>query len=176
MKNIQTRLLLSLIPLILVVLIALSGVSYYLAKEALSKSVDDTGRAVGTDYSQRVQADMEQMIAQLEDLASIEGMRTGIDKVKIIQAMADMQKRLGIFDVVVFFDLDGSGVASTGQMAVALAVPIMNNGQVTGVLLGTFSMERLSGMMKDLKFLDTGYGQVSDDSGIIIAIPNDLIL
>ena len=202
-KNIQTRLLLSLIPLILVVLIALSGVSYYLAKQSLSKSVDDTGRAVGTDYSNRVQADMEQMIAQLEDLASIQRVRTGTNKAQITEAMAEMQKRLGIFDVVLFISPDGSGIASTGQtasygdreyfkkvlatkkpvvsdplvskvtgkLAVALAVPVMNNGQLTGVLLGTFSMERLSEMMKDLKFLDTGYGQVADDSGMVIAHP-----
>lgn len=202
-KNIQTRLLLSLIPLILVVLIALSGVSYYLAKQSLIKSVDDTGRAVGTDYSNRVQADMEKLIAQLEDLASIQRIRTGTDKVQIIEAMAEMQKRLGIFDVLVFISPDGSGIASTGQaasygdreyfkkvlatkkavvsdplvskvtgkLAVVLAVPVMNNGQLTGVLLGTFSMERLSEMISDLKFLDTGYGQVSDDSGMIIAHP-----
>jgi len=202
-KNIQTRLLLSLLPLILVVLMALSGVSYYLAKESLAKSVDDTGRAVGTDYSKRVEADMEKMIAQLTELASNERIRTGVDKVQISQAMADMQKRLGVFDVVVFISPDGSGVNSTGQeafygdreyfkkvlatkkaaisdplvskvtgkLAIVLAVPVVNNGQETGVLLGTFSMERLSEMMKDMKFLETGYGQVSDDSGMIIAHP-----
>ncbi|GMA98944.1 methyl-accepting chemotaxis protein [Pelosinus sp. IPA-1] len=202
-KNIQTRLLLSLIPLILVVLIALSGVSYYLAKQSLLKSVDDTGRAVGTDYSNRVQADMEKMIVQLEDLASIQRIRTGTDKVQIKEAMAEMQKRLGIFDVVAFISPDGSGIINTGQtasyndreyfkkvlatkkavvsdplvskvtgkLAVVLAVPVINNGQLTGVLIGTFSMEKLSEMMKDLKFLDTGYGQVADDSGMVIAHP-----
>ncbi|WP_378954334.1 methyl-accepting chemotaxis protein [Pelosinus sp. sgz500959] len=202
-KNIQTRLLLILIPLILVVLIVLSGASYYLAKQALEKSVDDTGRAVGTDYSKRVEADMEQMIAQLEDLASNPHLRAGTDKVQIVGAMAEMKQRLGLFDVVIFISPDGAGVASTGQtasygdreyfkkvlttkkavvsdpiiskvtgkLAVVLAVPTISNGQVTGVLLGTFSMERLSEMIKELKFLDTGYGQVSDDSGLIIAHP-----
>ncbi|AIF49869.1 methyl-accepting chemotaxis protein [Pelosinus sp. UFO1] len=202
-KNIQTRLLLGLIPLILVVLIALSGVSYYLAKQSLLKSVDDTGRAVGTDYSNRVQADMEKMIVQLEDLASIQRIRAGTDKVQITEAMSEMQKRLGIFDVVAFISPDGSGVINTGQtasyndreyfkkvvatkkavvsdplvskvtgkLAVVLAVPVMNNGQLTGVLIGTFSMEKLSEMMKELKFLETGYGQVADDSGMVIAHP-----
>lgn len=203
MKNIQTRLLLIILPLILVVLVTLSGISYYLAKQSLSKSVDDTGRAVGIDYSVRVQSDIGRMIAQLEDLASIQGIRTGTDKVQIIQAMAETQKRLGIFDVIIFIAPDGSGVVNTGQtasygdrdyfkkvlttqkpavsdilvskatgkLAVALAVPVMDNGQITGVLLGTFSLERLSAMIKDLKFLDTGYGQISDDSGVIIAHP-----
>jgi methyl-accepting chemotaxis protein len=202
-KNIQTRLLLALLPLILVVLGSLAGVSYYLAKQSLAKSVDQTAMAVGVDYSKRVQADMEKMISQLEDLASIQRVRTGADKIQISQAMAEMQNRIGIFDVVVFISPDGSGIANTGQtasygdrdyfkkvlatrksvisdplvskvtgkLAVALAVPVMHNGQLTGVLIGTFSMERLSNMISDLKFLDTGYGQVSDDSGMIIAHP-----
>ena len=203
-KNIQTRLLLSLIPLILVVLLALSGVSYYLAKESLAKSVDDTGRAVGIDYSNRVQADMEKMIVQLESLASIQSIRTGADKVQITEAMAEMKKRLGIFDVVAFISPDGSGFSSlgesasysnreyfkkvlltkeavisdplvskfTGKLGVVLAVPVMNNGQLTGVLLGTVSMERLTHMMKELKFLETGYGQITAATGTIIAHPN----
>ncbi|MBP2659400.1 MAG: methyl-accepting chemotaxis sensory transducer with Cache sensor [Firmicutes bacterium] len=202
-KNIQTRLLLVLLPLILVVLGALSGASYYLAKQSLTKSIDEMGRAVGTDYSNRVQADMERMLTQLDDLASIQRIRTGTDKVQISEAMAEMQKRVGIFDAVIFISPDGSGIASTGQtasygereyfkkvlstkkavisdplvskvtgnLAVVLAVPVMNNGQLTGVLIGTFSMERMSKMISDLKFLDTGYGQVSDNSGIIIAHP-----
>jgi len=202
-KNIQTRLLLVLLPLILVVLISLSGVSYYLAQKSLVKSVDDTGKAVGTDYSNRVQADMEKLIAQLEDLASVQQISTGTDQVQIIQAMAEMQKRLGSFDAVTFITPDGSGVNSvgrkasyvdreyfkkviatkkavvsnplisntTGKVAVILAVPVMNNGQLTGVLFGSFSADRLTNMIKDLKFMDTGYGQVADDSGMLIAHP-----
>lgn len=50
-------------------------------------------------------------------------------------------------------------------------MPVKNNGQLTGVLVGTFSVERLSAMIKDLKFLDTGYGQLADQSGMIIAHP-----
>jgi methyl-accepting chemotaxis protein len=208
-KNIQTRLLLVLLPLILVVLGALSGASYYLAKQSLTKSIDEMGRAVGTDYSNRVQADMERMITQLDDLASIQRIRTGTDKAQISEAMAEMQKRVGIFDAVIFISSDGSGITNTGQidsygereyfkkvlvtkkavisnplvskvtgkLSVVLAVPVINNGQLTGVLTGTFSMERMTNMISDLKFLDTGYGQVSDDSGIIIAHPKqpDLI-
>jgi len=186
-----------------VVLIVLSGVSYYLAKESLAKSVDDTGRSVGTDYSNRVQADTDKMIAQLDDLASIQCIRAGTDKVQIVEAMAEMKKRLGIFDVVAYISPDGSGVSSlgetssysnreyfkkilstkkavisdplvskfTGKLGVVLAVPVMNNGQLTGVVLGTVSMERLTNLIKDMKFMETGYGQVTDDSGMIIAHP-----
>jgi methyl-accepting chemotaxis protein len=202
-KNIQTRLLLILLPLILMVLGVLAGVSYYLSQQSLAKSIDQTAMAVGTDYSQRVQGDMELMISQLGDLASIQRIRLGTDKAQIVEAMTEAQKRLGTFDAITFVFLDGSGISSTGttasfadrdyvkkvmatnkaavsdplvskvtgKLAVALAVPVMNNGQLTGVLVGTFSMERLTAMIKDLNFLETGYGQISDDSGMIIAHP-----
>lgn len=202
-KNIQTKLLVILLPLVLVVLSALSGVSYYLAKQALTKSVDETARVVGTDYSNRVQDDMELMISQLEDLASIQRIHTGADKTQIVEAMAEMQKRTGIFDAVVFISPDGSGITNTGttasygerdyfkkvlttqkavisdpliskttgKLAVVLAVPVKNNSQLSGVLVGTFSVDRLTEKIKDMKFLDTGYGQLSDDSGMIIAHP-----
>lgn len=200
-KSIQTRLLIILLPLIIVVLVALSGVSYYLSTQYLTKSVDETAIAVGTDYANRVQGDIEVMLAHLEDLASIQRIRAGADKTQIVTAMAEAQQRLGKFDAIVFVSPDGAGITnmgtsaaygdrdyfkkviaskkpvvsdplvskSTGKLAVVLAVPVMNNGQLTGALVGTFSVERLDKMISELKFLDTGYGHISDDSGNLIA-------
>ena len=202
-RSIQTRLLLVLLPLILIALSVLAGSSYYLSKHSLAKSIGQTAMAVGMDYSQRVQADMETMIAQLEDLASVGQISTGTDKLQSVAIMAETQKRLGKFDVLVLIAADGSGITSagasasyadreyfkkvmatqkptvseplvsraTGKLAVALAVPVTNQGRLTGVLVGTFSMERLSTMIKELKFLETGYGQLADDSGMLIAHP-----
>lgn len=202
-KSIQTRLLVSLLPLMMIVLALLAGVSYYVSRQALSDSVAQTAMATGTDYGRRVQADMEVMIVELKDLASIQRIRTGADKSQIVEALAEAHKRLGDFDAIVFISPDGAGVnhtgaaaaygerdyfkkvmqtkapvvsdplvsKTTGKLAVVLAVPVVNNDQMTGVLVGTFSVERLTDCIKDLKFLDTGYGQLSDDSGMIIAHP-----
>ena len=202
-KNIQTKLLLILLPLVFVVLSVLSGASYYLSKQSLTKSVDQTAMAVGTDYSKRAQADMEQMLTRLEDLGNLQEIRAGADKVQIVQAMAEAKKRFGTFDEVSYIAPDGSGLTSTGATApygdrdyfkkvmatkkavvsdplisklsgkllLILAVPVTNNDQLTGVLVGTLSVERLSALIKDLKFLDTGYGQIADASGVIIADP-----
>ena len=203
-KNIQTRLLLALLPLLILALCLLSGASYYLSRQALTKSINQTATAVGTDYSERIKGDMELMIAQLEDLASIQRIRAGVDKVQIVQALVETQQRLGKFDVLVFVAPDGAGLTSegksasyadrdyfkkvlatkkpfvsdplvsraTGKLAVALAVPVTNQGNLTGVLVGTFSMDRLNAMIKELKFLETGYGQLVDDSGMLIAHPH----
>ena len=202
-RSIQTRLLLVLLPLVLIALCVLAGTSYYLSKQSLAKSIGQTAMAVGMDYSQRVQSDMETMIAQLEDLASVAQISAGTDKALSIALMAQTQKRLGKFDVVVLISADGAGITSagatasyadrayfkkvletqkpvvsdpliskaTGKLAVALAVPVTNQGRLTGVLVGTFSMDRLNTMIKELKFLETGYGQLADDSGMILAHP-----
>lgn len=202
-KNIQTRLLVILLPLIFAILGVMFGVSYYLSQQALTKSINATARAVGGDYANRLQSDIELNIARLEDLANLQRIRTGTDKTQIVEAMAEFQNRLGTYDVVVFASPDGLGVntlgsaanyadreyfkkvmstkksivsdplisKATGKMAVVLAVPVTNNGQVTGVLIGTISLDKLTVLLKDLKFLDTGYGQLADAGGLIIAHP-----
>ncbi|KGK87160.1 chemotaxis protein [Desulfosporosinus sp. HMP52] len=202
-KSIRTKLLLLLLPLVIVVLGVLTGVSYHLSKQSLTKSVDQTAKAVGTDYSYRVKADIELRISRLKDLGNLEEIRTGTDKEQMTRAMADAKERFGTFDAIVFVAPDGSGLTSTGaiapygdrdyfkkvietkqtvvsdplvskstgKLAIVLAVPVINNEQLTGVLVGTFSVERLSALIKDLKFLDTGYGQIADDAGTIIAHP-----
>lgn len=202
-KNIQTKLLLILLPLVFIVLSVLTGVSYYLSKQSLTQSVNQTAMAVGTDYSNRVHADVELMLSRLQDLGNLQEIRTGADKVQVAQTLAEAKTRFGTFDAVVLIAPDGSGLTSTGatapygdrdyfkkvidtkkavvsdplvskttgKLAVVLAVPVTNKDQLTGVLVGTFSVERLSALIKDVKFLDTGYGQIADDSGVIIAHP-----
>ena len=62
-------------------------------------------------------------------------------------------------------------VRSTGKMSVNLAVPILNNGQLIGVMTGTYSLEKMSDSLKELKFKDTGYGAIVDDKGLLLAHP-----
>lgn len=202
-KKIQTKLLLILLPLFFVILGLLSGVSYYISKQALTKSVDQTGMAIGTDYSQRVKMSIEDMIIHLDDLASIQRIRTGTDQKGIVEAMLEAQIRIGDFDSITFIWPNGTGISNTGatstfnereyfknilatkksamsdpqiskttgKLSISVGVPVMNKGQLTGVLVGTFSLEKLSEMIKELKFMETGYGYIIEDSGLVIAHP-----
>ncbi len=47
---------------------------------------------------------------------------------------------------------------TTGKLSIIFAVPVFHNGQLTGVLGGTYSLETFSEMLKSLKFKETGYG------------------
>jgi methyl-accepting chemotaxis protein len=60
---------------------------------------------------------------------------------------------------------------TTGSLSVVLATPVFNNGQITGVLGGTYSLEMLTELMRGLKFKETGYGFIADHSGTVIAHP-----
>ncbi|MBU2703079.1 methyl-accepting chemotaxis protein [Sporomusaceae bacterium BoRhaA] len=202
-KSIQIKLLMILVPLFLVFLGLLSLSSYYFSKQSLTASVNETAMAVGTDYANRVQDDIEVLLARLDGVANHPALRIGSDKAQIMQVLQEVKQANNGFDALIFIAPDGMGVTSegtmanygdrdyfkqavstkkavvsnpllsksTGKLSVMLAVPVMNNGQMTGVTIGTVSLERLTNMIGDLKFLETGYGQISDASGMIIAHP-----
>lgn len=201
--SIRTRLLLVLLPLVFIMLCVLSGVSYYFSRQALETSVADTAKAVGMDYGNRIRADVELMVSQLNDLASIDFVRDGSDQERIMAALLDAKKRLGVFDVMAYITPAGNGITTmgtkavyaerpyfkqvmatkrvviteptiaktTGKLVVILAVPVINNGQVTGIVIANVPLDRLTEMMKELKYLDSGYGQLTHSTGMLIAHP-----
>ena len=60
---------------------------------------------------------------------------------------------------------------TTGKLAFNIAVPIMSNGNMTGVLTGSFALDKLTALIKDLQWLDTGYGLLANADGNVIAHP-----
>ena len=202
-QSVQTKLLLIFLPLIFIVLGVLSGVSYYVAQKALVSSIDQTALAIGSEYSSRLQKDMEELVGNLEGIAAIDFVREGTDQERIVTVMADMKQRVGIFGTVAYIAPNGSAITSDRKLetyaerdyfkqalatkkmvatapmmskslkklVVILAVPVLNNGQVTGVLMGNVPLDRVGEMLKNVKYLDTGYGVVVDESGLIIADP-----
>lgn len=60
---------------------------------------------------------------------------------------------------------------TTGKVAVNVAVPVVFNEQLTGVLTGSISLEKLTGLIKDLQFQTTGYGVIADNVGSVIVHP-----
>ncbi|MBU2702407.1 methyl-accepting chemotaxis protein [Sporomusaceae bacterium BoRhaA] len=57
----------------------------------------------------------------------------------------------------------------TGKISLAIAVPVVVNGNLTGVLQATVPLDSLNDMVKDIKFKDSGYGVIAAKSGMIIA-------
>ena len=57
----------------------------------------------------------------------------------------------------------------SGKISIGIAVPVMVNGNLTGVLAATVPLDKLNDMVKDIKFKDSGYGVIFDKSGMVIA-------
>ncbi|MDF2565236.1 MAG: methyl-accepting chemotaxis sensory transducer with Cache sensor [Massilibacillus sp.] len=57
----------------------------------------------------------------------------------------------------------------TGKISLAIAVPIIVNGNLTGILQATVPLDSLNDMVKDIKFKDSGYGIIAAKSGMVIA-------
>jgi methyl-accepting chemotaxis protein len=60
----------------------------------------------------------------------------------------------------------------TGKMIVVLTVPVLHNGQLTGMVSGVYSLDSLSQMLQGLKFKETGFGFLADQTGTILAHPD----
>ncbi|MDF2929690.1 MAG: methyl-accepting chemotaxis sensory transducer with Cache sensor [Anaerospora sp.] len=165
-------------------------------------SVNETAMAVGSDYSNRIKSEMQDVMVRLDDLARVTAIRTVGDRAQAVAAMAETQQIVG-FETVLFIAPDGSAVRgdgttgqygdreyfkkvmdtkksyvsemliskATGKISVVLATPVMNNGQLMGVIGGTYSLEKMTELIKDMKFLDSGYGNIVDNNGVLLAHP-----
>lgn len=60
----------------------------------------------------------------------------------------------------------------TGKLSINISVPVLENGQVIGVLTCPSSFGNISNIIKDIKIETSGYAFLADDSGAIIANPN----
>lgn len=57
------------------------------------------------------------------------------------------------------------------KYGVALCVPVIRDNQLVGVLFGTYSLEQLVPIIKDIRFKQQGYGALIDASGTYLAHP-----
>lgn len=204
-KRMKARLLLFFLPVILVILILLTGISYYFSSHALTKDVQDNASTVGTDYGNSIKDRTEYDFVQLEGIAGLPAIKNPGDKQAIVAILASVKERASDFDGIFYINPDGSGFNSdgketniskrpfykkaidtkkkvlsdpivgnlSGKLSVVLAIPVLNNNQVVGLITGTVPMEKLSAVMDSVKFLQTGYGQLIDTTGMLIGDPKN---
>ncbi|MDR3591987.1 MAG: methyl-accepting chemotaxis protein [Negativicutes bacterium] len=55
-----------------------------------------------------------------------------------------------------------------GEMSVVFAAPVFDNGQMTGLVSGTYSVANLAELAKEVKFKESGYSFVCDDEGLVV--------
>ena len=84
-----------------------------------------------------------------------------------------LQQAIKTQKVVVSEPVVGKG---TNKAMVVIAVPILDNGKLVGILNGTASLDILNELVKEIKFKDSGYGAIIAQSGLLLAHKNtDLV-
>lgn len=64
--------------------------------------------------------------------------------------------------------------ASIGKPVIAISTPILDNSDnIAGIYIGALTLDKLSGITKDLKFGNTGVAYIVDKNGNLVAHPND---
>ena len=61
--------------------------------------------------------------------------------------------------------------AITGKVVVIIAVPVLNNGTVTGVVTGTIGLSNFDESLSNISVYQTGRVLIADESGIVIIDP-----
>jgi len=201
LSSIRIRLLLMILPLMIVSLGTVAGLSYYFSNQFLLKSIDETAVAIGADYSNQIKGVISERVIELEGLASSPVMKFGNDTVQIVKALSELHKRTGNFDNINALLPDGSGVRfngtttnvadrdyykavvntkqvyisdpllarNNGKLSLIIAIPVLEEGKLVKIITGNVSLERVNDLIKEIKFKETGYATLLDDSGMIIA-------
>jgi len=114
-QGIRVRLMAIIAALLIGSLLVVSGTSYYYARQYLSSSIDATEASVASDTAFRIKTNMDTLIVQLEDLASIARLQSG-DKVQILPAIQEAHKRIGKFEGIIFASIDGQAINETNAV------------------------------------------------------------
>ena len=58
---------------------------------------------------------------------------------------------------------------ATGRLSIVMAVPVIDNGRLTGVLESTIALTNLNDLVQKIKFENDGYGIIADKNGMLLA-------
>lgn len=59
----------------------------------------------------------------------------------------------------------------TNKLGIIIAVPVLDKGQLTGIITGNVSLDRVTGLINDSKFMESGFAFIIDNSGVMLAYP-----
>lgn len=66
---------------------------------------------------------------------------------------------------------DPAVARSNGKLSVIIDVPIVKDGKSVGAVTGTYTLDKLSDLIKEINFKDSGHGLLVDGSGVVLSDP-----
>jgi methyl-accepting chemotaxis protein len=197
--HIRTKFLVVLLPLFLLSFIAFSAISYYMSNRSLSEDSNEIAKGIGTQVSLGVNEDIQEKMIHLDELThnpgivhvdEAEKVKTLADAKKrlhgftvLLYADVNGQALNNAGEAMDYSFKDyirqvretkkpcvSSPFASkTGVLSVALVCPIIENDVFEGFVYGLVSLESLSDMAGQFKYMDTGYVFILNEDGLVLA-------
>lgn len=66
--------------------------------------------------------------------------------------------------------MTGPSVSGTsGKLITIIAYPVLDNGELTGIIYGTIELEDISSLVGGIKYMETGHVYIADKDGLVIA-------
>ncbi len=114
-SSIKVKLILIFLPFVIVSFTVLSGLGYFLSRQALTRSVDDTAMAIGADYAHRIENNINGAKVQLESFTSSSPIYNPVDRQALVKNLYDCNKHLEYLANIVYLFPNGSGVRPDGS-------------------------------------------------------------
>ncbi len=115
LNSVKRQFLVVLMPLFLGIIVLLSGIGYYFARESLMESAQDLVKSQSQTISLTLANDVGEKMIRLEELANIKGLAGSSDADKVA-VLAAAKSRYKGFDMVAYADLNGKAISDTGQL------------------------------------------------------------
>lgn len=199
LRSIRTKFLVVLIPLCILSMGILAGVSYYVASNMLQNTTREAASELGQKFSWQIKYEVDNKMRVLEEFAA-NPVFHGTDTAAKLKILLDAKER-NAFPSMMVLDPNGIGYGTNGKptdrrdreyvkkvqetkqsyvpepnlsaitntLVVVLTTPIMDKGQMAGMITGTIDLGDLSSEVGNVKFKESGYGYIVDRSGVVIA-------
>ena len=198
-KNVQTKFLVMLMPIFILSFLILSSISYYMANTSLSKANNETVKAMGQKAATDVERGIDERVIRLEELGMDKVLRGADDKAKIAYLAESQKrlgfdslyysdlngdcvradgKHFNRADREYFKKVKETKKAyvpspvvsaDTGKLILVLTAPAFENGKFVGMMMGSITLEKLSKVLDQVEFQDSGYGYIAETEGVVIA-------
>jgi len=137
------------------------------------EDVASIARLQSGDKAQIVPAlkEAQQRIGKFDDLvfSSLDG--STINSAGIIINVADREYFKKVVSTKKTYASEVFFSRGNQKQSVALCVPVIRDDQLVGILFATYSLDRLTPIIKDIKFKQSGYGALLDAGGTYLTHP-----
>ena len=203
-KSIRTKLLASVLPVMLVGFLVFFGVSYKMASNMLEENAQTIGTGIGKQAALEIRRIFETNAVHLETMARSSSITNG-DAAARLAKLQDVKQNTEVFSNITYLDVNGVGFDSdgnemdrsdrdyfkkvvqtkkivvsepvisaiSGKVVTVIAVPVLENGALTGVVTGTVGLSRFDETLSKMATYRTGQLVVMDETGLVIIHPNE---